>query len=51
MIRSTSMRQARRVAKKILTLESDREILAYLTEVSRTILSEAFGPEEEEEER
>jgi phosphotransferase system enzyme I (PtsI) len=49
MIRSTSMRQARRVAKKILTLESDREILAYLTEVSRSILPEAFGAEAEKE--
>lgn len=45
-IRSASMRQARRVAKKVLTLESDREILAYLSELTRTLLPETFSAEE-----
>jgi phosphotransferase system enzyme I (PtsI) len=45
MIRSTSMRQARRVANKVLTLESDREIATYLNEVARQIIPEAFAEE------
>ncbi|MBN2584671.1 MAG: phosphoenolpyruvate--protein phosphotransferase [Planctomycetes bacterium] len=45
MVRSTSMRQARRVAKKVLTLESDREIATYLNEVARKIIPEAFAEE------
>jgi phosphotransferase system enzyme I (PtsI) len=49
MIRSTSMRFARRVAKKVMTLDSDREIMAYLTEMSRQILPESFTEEEPEE--
>lgn len=47
MIRSTSMRHARRVARKVMTLESDREITTYLTEVNRVIIPEAFSPEDE----
>jgi len=46
MTRSTSMRQARRVAKKVLTLDSDREITAYLNEVTRKIIPEAFAGEQ-----
>ncbi|NIA21001.1 MAG: phosphoenolpyruvate--protein phosphotransferase [Anaerolineaceae bacterium] len=46
MTRSTSMRQARRVAKKVLTLDNDREITAYLNEVTRKIIPEAFAGEQ-----
>jgi phosphotransferase system enzyme I (PtsI) len=49
MIRSTSMRQARRIAQKVLTLESDREILGYLAEVARKVLPEAFTEADEQD--
>lgn len=48
MIRSTSMREARRVAEKVMTLESDREITTYLTELTRSILPEAFDDSAED---
>ena len=50
MVRSTSMRQARRAAKKVMTLESDREILAYLGDQARSVLPEAFAETEPEDE-
>jgi phosphotransferase system enzyme I (PtsI) len=49
-VRSTSMRQARRAAEKVLTLESDREIVSYLGEVGRSLLPEAFDETEPEDE-
>lgn len=49
MIRSTSMRQARRVAKKIMTMESDREIMSYLVELTRTVIPETFAETEDQE--
>ncbi len=48
MIRSTSIRDARRVAEKIRTMESDQEIMTYLTEGTRQLLPEAFTPDDEE---
>jgi len=49
MIRSTSMRQARRVAAKVMTLESDREIMSYLADLTRQVIPETFaGPEGQE---
>ena len=48
MIRSVSMREARAVAKKVMTLESDRETITYLGELTRSILPEAFAETEEE---
>jgi len=49
MIRSTSMRHARRVADKVMTMESDREIMAYLVDLTRQVLPETFAGTTEEE--
>jgi phosphotransferase system enzyme I (PtsI) len=41
-IRAVSIEQCRAVADKVLTLDSDREVVSYLKEYARKLLPENF---------